>query len=163
MLKFLFCSMLAYVILLTDICSPLQYGHIYGNATEEFRWKHLPRSDQARRKVLGMCVGSLCRSGSQNRSTISVKNGDQRYWTVRNACEYWAQNRMWEIEQNGRFQIGKTKFSNRSTLIVSETILLHIERGFAGCLQFVIENITNLELHLGWNADGKIDHYNHCP
>jgi len=155
----LFCSMLAHLILFTGIASPLQYEHIKGNATEEFCWKHLPCSEQTRKQVLGLCAGSLC---NQNRSTMQVNNGDRNYWTVRNACENWGQDRMWKIEQNGRFQIGTKKFSNRSTLIVSETILLHIERGFPGCLQFVIENITNLELHLGWNADGKIDHYNHC-
>ena len=136
------------------------YQQIINNSTDDFRLKHLVTTcDQKTRKaLLKKCEGKL---GQRRRHVIQATERDAFYQNVYNACSPWAQTRMNEIKRNGGFKIGKFgKFSNRTSLIVDNTTLIHIEQGIQGLL-FTIEKKTCWKKHLRYD-NGKIHHYKNC-
>ena len=91
--------------------------------------------------------------------TVTVKKADALYMAVYNACEGWAQTRINEIERNGEFQIGD-RLSNRTTLVVSNTTLIHIEKGSQG-LRFIVEKRSCWSKNFDRYDNGTIYHYCH--
>ena len=93
--------------------------------------------------------------------TVTVKKADALYMAVYNACEGWAQTRINEIERNGEFQIGD-RLSNRTTLVVSNTTLIHIEKGSQG-LRFIVEKRSCWSKNFVRDGNGAICHWGNLP
>ena len=125
------------------------YDQIIGNSTKEFIMKHLIPQCKKRNSITQFL-------GTMN-GAINVNKGDDLYMAVYDACEHWAQTRINEIEQNGGFQIGN-RFSNRTTLIVSNDTLIHIEKAIQGLL-FKIEKRSCWLENFDRFDNGTIYHY----
>ena len=139
----------------SSVIKELTYDDLIHSSTPCFRSKHLI-IDYARQQWLkDFCYNEL-RYGPY----LHVSVGSDLFYDVADACEDWAHSRLISILQCGYFYAG-TSAIRRNTLIVSEELLLHIEKSnLPGRDLFLeIEVKKELKRHLRRDHYGKIDHF----
>ena len=137
----------------------MNYNSIFSSSTSAFRSKHLISDEEIRQKLLEICENEL---GKRNQCNIDVTDVNALYDTVCDACAgTLAETRLLSLLKYGCFRVGESNYVGyRSTLIISETIVLHMQRSVTpGYLHFEIEKKASLTPHLSRNRYGQIFHY----
>ena len=132
----------------------LTYDDLIHFSTPFFRSKHLIMDYAMQQRLLDMCYYEL-RYGPY----IHARIGSNLFYAVADACGDLAHSRLTSVLKYGYFWAGITE-SWRNTLIVSDKLLLHIERShLPGRIFLEIEFKKELKRHLGRDQYGKIDHF----
>ena len=106
----------------SPVMNELTYDDLIHSSTPFFRSKHLIMDYALQQWLKNFCYHEV-RYGPY----IHVSIGSDLFYAVADACEDLAYSRFISILQDGYFYAG-TSAIRRNTMIVSEEILLHIER-----------------------------------
>ena len=133
----------------------LTYDYLIHFSTPFFRSKHLIMDYARQQWLLDICYNYL-RYGHY----VHVSMDSDLLYAVGDACEELAHSRLISILEDGYFYAG-TSAIRRNTIIVSETLLLHVEKSHLPGydLYFEIERKKELKHHLGRDQYGNIDHF----
>ena len=129
------------------------YDELYGMSTPDFRSKHLIGDCRLQQRLTDVCYFEL-------KTYNYVAFGSNVYYDVSDAVGDLAYDRLYSIFHWGYFDCGHYN-CHRSTIIVSNNLLLHIEKSnhpnYDLC--FIVEETRCLNEHLDKNEYGLIDHF----
>ena len=131
----------------------LSYERIINSSTKAFKKRHLILDEEKRQELVKQCEARL---GHRDQTQFGLNVKNDFAIALYDACGTDAVARFESLRQSGCFITGCFRPSKSNTLIVSETIVMTIEKGpRRHDFNVEIEKKTNLLPHLGFT----IKHY----
>ena len=129
----------------------INYRDIIDSSTDTFQDKHLILNDGKRNDLEQTCLDKL----REKRPSFTKHHEDPFSEKLYDACGDEAKRRFTQLYRNGFYQTNQSGNNGqgcprKSTIIISETILLHIKPAHHGNgdLRFEIKKTTGLKRHL---------------